>query len=74
MKNTSKTTKQTTNNAKEALSQIKKDIRTTVKRMSRPKGSYNEIAELNRTLTKQLNTYTRLNSKPANTVKVKVSL
>lgn len=76
MKNTSKTNKQNKVVAsnKEALDQVKKDIRTTVKRMSRPKGSYSEIAELNKVLTKQLNTYSRLNVKKVPTVKVKVSI
>ena len=71
-----KTTKNSSNknNAKEALLQIRKDIRNTVKRMSRPKGSYSEIAELNRLLSKQLVTYNRLSMKKANTVQVRVSI
>lgn len=69
--NTSKTNK---NNTATQLAQIKKDIRLTVKRISRPKGSYSEIMALNKCLTKQLNTYNKLNSKKESTVEVKVSL
>lgn len=72
---TNKTTKTTkTTSPKMTLDQIKKDIRTTVRQMSRPKGSYGEILELNKRLTKQLTTYTRLNNKKPSKVEVKVSL
>lgn len=73
MNNTNKTTKNNTN-TKDAFNQIKRDIRATVARMNRPKGSYGEIATLNKTLTKQLNTYMRLSTKATKTVNVKVSL
>lgn len=68
---TSKTKKPT--NA-EQLAQIKKEIRATVKNIARPKGSYSEIMTLNKRLTKQLNTYNKLNSQKPTKVQVKVSL
>lgn len=69
--NTSKTNKP---NTAEQLAQIKKDIRATVKRISRPKGSYSEIMALNKCLTKQLNTYNRLSNQKTSKVEVRVSL
>jgi hypothetical protein len=71
---TSKTTKTNKPTTEAQLAQIKRDIRATVKTIARPKGSYSEIAELNKRLTKQLNTYNKLNSKKVAKVQVKVSL